>query len=308
MPLAERPTKSAVPVILNMRSGGGRAEGSLDALRASFGEAGMNARFVPVQPGMDVAAVAREAMKSCPGVIVAAGGDGTMSSVAHALRGSQIALGIIPLGTLNHFSRDLAIPDDLAAAVRVVAEGRRVQIDVGDVNGVTFVNNSSLGLYPGIVRRRERQQRRLRRSKRAAMTWAILAAIRHAPLLNLHVQLDDREADVRSPFVFIGNNAYVMEGFEIGRRERLDDGLLSVYTTARSTAWGLFGLALRALFGRLRQAGDFAALRARTLRIDSPHGSLLVATDGEVRTMQTPLEYAIVPGGLNVIVPNSVEG
>jgi diacylglycerol kinase family enzyme len=294
-------------VILNTRSGAGHDGGGLDGLRKLFDEAGMNATIVPVHPDMDIVAAVRKAMEDGPRVVVAAGGDGTVSSVAHALRGSDIALGIVPLGTLNHFSRDLAIPDDPAAAVRVVADGHRVAIDVGDVNGATFVNNSSLGLYPGIVRRRERQQRRLRRSKRAAMTWAILAAMRHSPLLNLHVQLDDRETDVRSPFVFIGNNAYVMEGFEIGRRERLDGGLLSVYTTARSTVGGLFRLALRALFGCLRQSHDFAAVRARTMRIDSPHSSLLVATDGEVRAMQTPLEFSIVPRALNVIVPKTAE-
>lgn len=292
-----------IPVIVNTRSGGGRAGTDLAGLPALFEAEGLRARMIPVGEGTEIADVVRDVLKSRPDVVAAAGGDGTMSAVAHALCGTGTALGALPLGTSNHFTRDLGIPLDPASAVRVLAANHRVAIDVGDVNGVSFINNSSLGLYPGIVRRRDREQRRLRRSKRSAMMWAMLAALRHAPLLQLKVKLDENEGELRSPFVFIGNNEYVMEGFDIGRRERLDAGLLSVYTTARSNAWGLFALALRAIFGCLRQAGDFSALRARTLRIQSRHRALLVATDGEVRRMQPPLEYTIRRRALDVVVP-----
>jgi diacylglycerol kinase family enzyme len=292
-----------IPVIVNVSSAGGRAGDGREALVRLFENAGLDARIIAVEPGTSIGAIAREALRAHPPVIVAAGGDGTHSAVAHELRGTDTALGIIPLGTANHFPRDLGIPADLAGAVRAIAQGHRITIDVGEVNGITFVNNSSLGLYPGIVRRRERQQRRLRRSKRAAMTWAILAALRHSPLLSLTFRIDDREGRLRSPFVFIGNNEYTMEGFDIGRRAKLDAGVLSVYTTARSTAAGLFALALRALFGCLRQARDFAAARVRTLQIEAPHRAILVATDGELRRMEPPLEYRIVRGALHVIVP-----
>jgi diacylglycerol kinase family enzyme len=207
------------------------------------------------------------------------------------------------MGTLNHFAKDLGIPLDIAAAVRTIARGRRAAVDVGEVNGTGFLNNSSLGLYPDIVRERERQQRRFRRSKRSAMVWATLAALDRSRLLELRLQLDDREHACRAPFVFVGNNEYIMEGFDIGARARLDAGRLSIYTTRRCHVGGLIILALRALFGRLRQADDFMAFRASTLRVESRHPRLLVATDGEIHLMETPLDYRIVPRSLNVIVP-----
>jgi diacylglycerol kinase family enzyme len=223
--------------------------------------------------------------------------------VANILRETDTALGILPLGTLNHFAKDLGIPLELDQAARTIAAGRQIAVDVGEVNGKAFINNSSLGVYPDMVRERTRQQRRFRRSKRAAMIWATLAALNRASLLSLRLQLENRELACRAPFVFIGNNEYLMEGFNIGKRARLDAGVLSVYTTQHSTRAGLLMLALRAILGRLRQSDDFIAMRARNLRVETPHKRLLVATDGEVSVMETPLEYHIRPRALNVIVP-----
>jgi diacylglycerol kinase family enzyme len=94
-----------------------------------------------------------------------------------------------------------------------------------------------------------------------------------------------------------------MEGFDIGTRERLDCGRLSIYTAHRCSVPGLALLALRAVLGRLRQAEDFDAVSARELRVETPHRRLLVATDGELNIMDTPLEFRIVPGALEVLVP-----
>jgi len=153
------------------------------------------------------------------------------------------------------------------------------------------------------VRDRTRQQRRLGRGKYWAMLWATLAVMRRSPFLRLHMDIHGETRDLRSPFVFIGNNDYAMEGFEIGRRSSVRDGCLSVYTTQRSGRWALLRLALRALFKRLEQADDFSMLRAEHLRIDSRRRRMLVATDGEVTALDTPLEFRVLPGALQVIVP-----
>jgi diacylglycerol kinase family enzyme len=236
-------------------------------------------------------------------VIVAAGGDGTVSAVAGVLRGTGTALGVLPFGTLNHFAKDLGIPLDAAQAARTIAAGRRIAVDVGEVNGRCFINNASLGLYPGMVRERDRQQRRLRRSKRHAMLWATLAVLNRPPLLDLRLEVDGKMHDYRAPFVFIGNNDYQMEGFDIGTRARLDEGRLDVYTTRGCGAGGLVMLMLRALLGRLRQDREFFEAHPATLRVASRKQRLLVATDGEVTSMQTPLEFRIAPRALQVVVP-----
>jgi diacylglycerol kinase family enzyme len=291
---------ATVPVILNGKAG---SRPFADELRGAFRAAGREAELLPAGPGEDLRELARSALKRRPGVIVAAGGDGTVSAVADVVRGSGTALGVLAAGTLNHFAKDLGIPLDLADAARVIAAGRRTRVDVGEVNGRAFINNASLGLYPGMVRERERQRRRLRRSKRAAMLWATLAVLDRPPQLDLRLELDGREERCAAPFVFIGNNDYVVEGFDIGSRERLDAGRLGVYTTRRCGAAGLVALALHAIFGRLRQADDFLHTSVRRLRVESRKPRLLVATDGELERMATPLEFRVLPGALEVIAP-----
>lgn len=291
-------------MIVNKSSGLGHASSIAETMRARFREHGLEAEVHVVGRSDDIAAIARSTAERHPGrVVVAAGGDGTVSTVADAVRRAGGVLGVIPMGTLNHFARDMGIPLDANEAIRAIAAGHRVEVDVGEVNGAGFINNSSLGLYPNIVRGRERHQRRLRRPKRTAMLWAILATMRRAPLLKLHLEVGGGEQPCTSPFVFIGNNDYTMEGFHIGKRARLDGGKLSIYTTTRRTAGGLFLLALRALFGALRQAEDFNETHARTLRVESRRRQMFVATDGEVTAMQTPLEYSILPKALTVIAP-----
>ena len=291
-------------VIVNTSSGLGHSASIVEAVRERFRSHGIAAEVHTTSRSDDIPALARRAAQArAGGVVVAAGGDGTVSAVADAVRRAGAVLGVIPLGTLNHFARDMGIPLEAAEAIRIIAAGHRVAVDVGEVNGASFINNSSLGLYPSIVRGRERQQRRLRRPKRTAMLWAILATLRRAPLLRLQLRLDDGELACVSPFVFIGNNDYVMEGFSIGTRSSLRDGKLSIYTTQRRTRGGLVRLAFRALLGRLSQAKDFAVNSAASVRIDSKRRWMLVATDGEVTAMETPLNFRVLPGALSVILP-----
>ena len=163
----------------------------------------------------------RAAVDGCARV-VAGGGDGTISTVAALLAGTDKALAVLPLGTLNHFAKDLGLPLELEAAARVAATGRVVRVDVGEVNGRVFINNSSIGLYPRLVRRRQQQQDRLGRGKWAAFLFAGLSVLRRYPFLDVRLEADGRTFSRRTPFVFVGNNDYLMDGLQIGARARLD--------------------------------------------------------------------------------------
>ena len=174
---------------------------------------------------------------------------------------------------------------------------------MGELNGTCFLNNASLGVYPVIVRRRDFQQRQLGRRKFSATVWAIWSVARRSPFMRLRIALDGKERAWRAPFVFIGNNAYRMQGFGIGTRERIDCGELSVYSTPRGSRAGLLKLALHALFGRLEQSKDFFAMSAAEVQVESSRPLLRVAADGEVRLLQTPLELRIVPRSLVVMTP-----
>jgi diacylglycerol kinase family enzyme len=293
----------SLPVLINPRSGSGFGDRDAKRLGELFRSAGAEPSIRLARSHEELVAAAKQLVGERAPLLVAGGGDGTMNAVASVLAGSNTALGVLPLGTLNHFARDLRIPLALDAAVEIIVQGRRRSIDVGEVNGRVFVNNSSLGLYPAMVHRREKLRRRLGGGKWRAMLRAMLIVLRSHPFLEVALELDGVTHRRRTPFVFVGNNVYKMEGFTIGLREDLDRGVLSVYVTHRRRRLGLVLLALRALFGLLHQARDFEASTTRGLRIESRHRRLLVATDGEVAALETPLDYRIRPGALQVIAP-----
>ena len=299
---AARPRR--IVALLNAGSGPRHDPKVAETVRTSLGRAGAEVDVREIASGTSIDDAIAGALAGRPDVVVAGGGDGTVSAVAGALVDSEIVLGVLPLGTLNHFAKDLGIPLALEEAAEAIVGGRVVRVDVGEVNGRVFVNNSSLGLYPEIVRDREQQQRRLGRGKWPALAWASLAALRRYAFLKVTLRIDGTEHLRRTPFVFVGNNEYRMEGFAIGERQgSLCDGRLSVYFAQRPGRLRLLVLALRALVGRLRQARDFEALLVADFVIESGHRTLRVATDGEISEMRTPLRYRTRPSCLRVAVP-----
>jgi diacylglycerol kinase family enzyme len=297
------PAVRTFPVIINTVAGNGHTRDGLEAIRAAFAAAGAQADIRAARSGAEIAGLAERAVEERQPVIVAGGGDGTLNTVAGIVAGSGLALGVLPLGTLNHFAKDLGLPLAVEEAVATIVANHQAEVDVGEVNGRVFVNNSSLGLYPSLVIARERQRRRLGRGKWHAFFWATLTVLRRHPMLDVRLVLDGVPQERRTPFVFIGNNEYRVEGLEVGSRERLDAGVLSVYLTRRHGRRALLGLALRALVGRLHETRDFEALIAHSIRIATRHETLHVATDGEVTRMRTPLDYRIRPRGLRIVVP-----
>lgn len=301
--MSRSPLPESIPVIVNSAARSGQSRAQIEALPAQFEQAGLRVRLIDLRGGAGSDAELAEAIVRRPPIVVAGGGDGTLSAIASQLAGTGIALGVLPLGTFNHFAKDLNIPLNLDEAVRVIAAGHSTAVDVGEVNGRIFLNNSGLGLYPDIVRHRDRQQRTLGRSKWHAMAWAAWSLLRRYPFVQVRLVIDGEARCWRTPFVFVGNNEYTMEGLRIGGRERLDAGRLCLYIAHRPGRLGLLRLALHALFGRLRQASDFDALSATELVIETRRKRLYVATDGEVWPMTTPLRYRVRPGALRVIVP-----
>jgi len=300
-------TAGRMAFVLNASAGSGAHADWFQRQRATL-EGLAGAQHVTLAAGGDEihAAVQRALDAGCRRV-VAGGGDGTVNAVAgHLVGRSDVVLGVLPLGTLNHFAKDVGVPVELDAALQLLSDGGQVvPVDIGEVNGQFFVNNSSLGLYPEIVRHREQQQHRLGRGKWPAFAWAVLGVLRRYPFLDLRLVVDGEERFHRTPFVFIGNNEYRMDGLSIGRRACLSDGLLSIYVAQRTGRLGLLRLALRALLGRLKQAGDFSVLHARDLHITTRRPHLRVATDGEVQMLTGPLHYRVHPQALRVIVPQT---
>jgi diacylglycerol kinase family enzyme len=276
-------------------------------LREAFAAEGVEAEVQVVRPRELAGAVRAAAMRGASAVVVA-GGDGTISTAAAILAGGKIPLGVLPLGTLNHFAKDVGIPLTLPEAVRAIAHGTVRQVDVGEVNGRIFVNNSSIGLYTHMVRRRDAMREQLGRGKWVAMFWATVAVFRRFPVIRTTLEMGGRAVSRTTPFVFVGNNEYEMSLLALGRRSRLDAGVLSIYVGNRTGRFGMLRLAFRALLGRLRQAADFDDWVAPELLIETRRRRVRVAADGEVMRMQPPLRYRSRPKHLSVIVPDEGNG
>ena len=296
------PAQPAIEVIVNAGAGAGRRADVQQRIADAFRAKGAEARVSLAGDGAGVLTLAARAARGDAGCVVAAGGDGTISAVASAIVGTDKALGVLPSGTMNHFAKDLKIPLDFAAAIETITAGHASRVDVGEVNGRIFVNNSGLGLYPRIVRERDRQQR-LGWGKWPAYVWAALAMLRRYPLLEARLSAGGADLALLTPFVFVGNNEYHMEQLDAGSRACLDKGELSVYTARATGRLGLVRLALRALLGGLRQERDFLAFTTVDMRVGAERRQLRVALDGEVVVMQAPLHYRVRPGALRVLTP-----
>ncbi len=290
-------------VILN-RAAGADNEGALRGRIAKIlEEHGIQVEIRTVQGGSGITELAKSAVRNGSFAVAAGGGDGTVSAVATALVDSECALGVLPLGTFNHFAKDLRIPLDVEEAAQTIATGKIRRVDVGEINGKIFVNNSSLGLYPNMVRRRE-QEHRLGRNKWMALFWVTLAVLRRYPLLVVRLTSRDGQQLIRrTPVVFIGNNQYELKGFEIGSRPLLDGGMLAIYVAHQDRPATLIRMGVEAVLGRLHRGVDFDFLSTENLQIEATRRTMQVATDGEVSTFAPPLLYRIRPLALRVIVP-----
>ncbi|MGQ0661450.1 diacylglycerol/lipid kinase family protein [Sphingosinicella sp.] len=286
------------------RGGGAfiRSDDLEDRLRAAFEAARVEADIHLVEADGIAEAFADAVQAPRLDAVVAAGGDGTVSCAAGHLAGTQRPLGLLPLGTLNHLARDAGITADLDAAAAVIAVGHARPIDVAEVNGRVFVNNSGVGLYPDMVRFRGAEQEQ-GRSKRLAMLSASLRALRSFRRRRLWISAPGVETPIRTPLLFVGNNRYRASLFALGHRETLDAGELSLHAVRARSRAHLFWAGLRGLIGRLDQQRDFVTIYADRATISSDRPHLTISADGETFTMETPLEYRIRPKALRLIVP-----
>ncbi len=295
--------RETVAVVFNPTAGEGRPREFSEWLRKMFRDRGIRARVLAPDRAGDVAGSVREAVAAGICTVVAAGGDGTVSAVASALHGSAVPLGILPLGTLNHFARDVGIPLNVERALDAIVAGRTVNVDVAVVNGRPFLNNSSLGFYPRIVRLREQHK------AHGLRKWLVyaLAVLQELPHYHVVVELDieGRRITRRTPALMVGNNEYRMNGLEAASRASLASGQLALYILKPMGRFGLAKFLWRVFRGRADEGTEMEAIVAPSARLSMRRPWLDVACDGEVVRMRGPLEYRVMPGALRVLSPSS---
>src|ERR1700730_1038723 len=311
MPTSKR---KRVAALLNRSAGTIERQGETslrDILTAAFQKHGISANL-EFLPGADLGPAAERALKQVLNreldAVIVGGGDGSIQTVASVFAGSGAPLGILPLGTLNHFAKDLGIPTTMEEAVGVIATQATHSVDLGEVNGQIFINNSSIGIYPYMVFVRERERRRKRLSKWTAMILAGLRVLRYLPLFRLRIRVEGASELIRSPCVFVGNNEYHLGLRAFGRREGLDRGELCLYAAKAQHRLSLLWFGCRCILGSIDQQRDLRILKGGTAEISTRRHWLLVAIDGEVQSMHSPLRYRTRPGALRVLAPAPSNG
>jgi diacylglycerol kinase family enzyme len=261
-----------------------------DQITKAFDAAGATCDIDFVQ-GEALEATIKDAAGGKPDAVVVAGGDGSLGTAAAALADGDVPLGVLPLGTFNHFAKDLAVPLEVEEAAAAIVGGTTIRVDVVEVNGRCFVNNSSLGVYPAMVAVRDRIREQRGWGKVRAVPVAVWHVLRHFPMRRLHIRADGYDAALRTPFVFIGNGRYEVGPGGIGDRPSLDGGELCVYVAHAATRWKLLVVGAKAI---LRGATDVPELEghcAPELTIDAHGHQVTVALDGEVAYLRSPLHY-----------------
>lgn len=294
-----------VTILINEKAGPVQGTEAREKLESLLHQALPDAEVTYSKPGTDVTAEARRALQRGARMVVAGGGDGTLNAIAIAVAGTEIPMGILPLGTLNHFAKDLGIPLDIEGAVGTLATGKVTRVDVGDINGSLFLNNSGLGLYPVIVHLRELKQS-LGFAKWPAAIWATAKALSRYERLSIRVLVEGQELRRRTPVVFVGNNEYSLEGVQMPVRSTLDDGRLCVYIPHAQGRFRLIWFSIRALFGGAQPDSEFDAFLTAECWIETRHRRVRISLDGEVTVLQSPLHFAIRPLALRVMVPSQV--
>ncbi len=288
--------------IINSHSGtAGKA--SRSQLFESFAKHGVTPEILEPRDGGSLADLAKEALDKGFEVIVAGGGDGTINAVASAMVGSKSTkLGILPLGTLNHFARDIGVPVEIEDAVKNIVAGHVKTVDVGEVNGRIFLNNSCLGLYPTMVRLRESLQKSGYRKFPALLRASFHVLMRYR---RLYLELHPAEGPAlhrNTPVLFIGNNAYDTSLTQLGTRPSIGQGKLWIMMPSASTRWSLL-LSVFAILAGTEKTSDVVTFEETELVVASRRRRLKVAVDGEVLRLKPPLNYRLRPKALRVIVP-----
>lgn len=293
-------------LIVNREAGalhGGRSAVTPEVLRDAFAAAGTPVTL-EIAPPATLEAAVRAAVARPPASLFVGGGDGTINTAARALVDTRIPLGVVPLGTLNHFARDIGLPGTWREAIPVLAGGATRDVDVGEINGRVFINNCSIGSYPEAVRQRDKLRREHGRGKWAAMAVASFAVFRRLRRFRVRIETQDTTLTLRTPFVFIGNNRYSGHLLDQSLRPRLDEAQLSIFTTRASRHFTILRLAWQSLVHSIDAADALETRTTREAVVSSPTGQPLpLAVDGELVNLAPPFRVRIRPGALRVIAP-----
>lgn len=296
-------------IVMNAASGHNDADEERQIMAGVFENAGRKFELLKIENPSLISEVCERAVRLAAeqrGVVVAAGGDGTINAVASAVLGTCCPFGVLPQGTFNYFGRVHAIPEETRAAAVALLGASVSPVQVGSVNGRIFLVNASLGLYPQLLEDREAWKQQLGRSRLVAFLSGLATLLKARGQLKLEIELEGRSVSLRTPTLFVGNNHLQLTRVGIDEKHAgaVNRGELAGIALRPIGTLALFGLLTRGLLGRLGDADNIDSFSFRTLTV-SPRGRkrVKVATDGEVMWMKAPLVFQVAEDPLLLLIP-----
>lgn len=311
MPNAAPAPDAPFYIVLNAGSGHDETELRKSTIEDVLRGAGRACHLEVVQDPSRLQEIARAMAaraKDSGGTLVAAGGDGTINTVAHEAVLAGCTFGVLPQGTFNYFGRTHGIPEDLAEAVYALLRARVRPVQIGMLNNKIFLVNASVGLYPALLEEREHDKRQYGRSRLVAFFSAIKIALRPHRHLRIELELDGEVKRIRTTTLFIGNNRLQLEQVGMdGLTMAVEEGELVALAPKPMGKLGLLGLLVRGALGHLNSGDDVIAFAFKRMTVRTPRlygrKRLKVAADGEVSKMAMPIEFRVLEGQLALLVP-----
>jgi diacylglycerol kinase family enzyme len=235
--------------------------------------------------------------------ILVAGGDGTIATAASLVAKKDVELAILPGGTLNHFAKDHNIPTDLGKAAKAAADGQVLGADIGYVNDCVFLNTSSIGAYVGFVRDREHLEKRL--GYTVASMFAFVRTLADLRTFRVTFEVEGKARTYRSSLVFIGVGERELKLPTLGSRVKSGKRGLHVMVVRGRRRARLFTIALNAIARGTKEAAklpEFDNFIVDRCRIDLTRSYATIGLDGELKRMNTPLEYHVERDALRLVV------
>jgi diacylglycerol kinase family enzyme len=302
-------------ILLNAGSGRNDSATTRQTIAGLLADAGRRHEITLLTDPARLQAMAEEAVRKAKaggGAVVAAGGDGTINAIAQVAHAAHCPFGVLPQGTFNYFGRTHGIPEDTAEAVRALLAARIQPVQVGLVNDRVFLVNASVGLYPQLLEDREAYKSQYGRSRLVALFAGVATILKQHRQLRITLEYQGRTRSVRTPTLFVGNNALQMQ--QIGMpplADALDHGHLAGIMLKPIGNAAMLWLLVRGLLGRLGDADSVERFALKHLTVYQsrlyPSRRFKVATDGEITHMRAPLQFRVAPWPLLFLKPATTE-
>ena len=300
-------------IVFNASSGSADSEQASARVHQLLTEAGQPHEMIVERGAHDqtrAAVRAVHAAREAHGCVVAAGGDGTLNTVAQVVWNADQVMGMLPQGTFNYFGRTHGMPTGLDDSVAALLQSQEQPVTVGMLGDQVFLVNASVGLYPKLLEEREAAKRRFGRHRIVAVLSGLGIILRGRSVLTLELSAEGQTRVIRTRTLFVGNNELQLQ--ELGLRQAVDveQGRLAAITLEPASTLRTLWLLVRGALGRLDGAEgvDSFAFDELVVRMRKGARTVKVAMDGEVLRMPPPLVFRTAPRPLRLLVPTRQGG